>query len=119
MATRVDFPFPFRLASSGHLASPAYTDHVDEMVRQVLFTAPGERVMRATFGTGLQRLIFASVGPEQVATLQVMVQAALTRSLAGVIAVESVSTAAEDSRVTVTIVYTVLATGERRSRIYR
>ena len=52
--------FPFRIdAGFGQAAQAAYAAHVDQMIRQVLLTAPGERVDLPEFGCGLRRLLFA------------------------------------------------------------
>ncbi|MEH2028374.1 MAG: hypothetical protein V7K67_01610 [Nostoc sp.] len=42
---RHDYAFPFRIdAVSGQAAQTSYEAHVEQMIRQVLLTAPGERV---------------------------------------------------------------------------
>ncbi len=49
--------FPFRVTADG----PAESDraaHIREKIEQVLLTIPGERVFRADFGAGVQRLVF-------------------------------------------------------------
>ena len=62
---RHDFAFPFRIdAASGQAARASYPDHVDQMIRQVLLTDPGERVCLPTFGAGLRRLLFAPIGAQ-------------------------------------------------------
>ena len=59
---RNDIAFPFHIdAASGQAAQAAYPDHVEQMIRQVLLTDPGERVCLPTFGAGLRRLIFAPI----------------------------------------------------------
>ena len=58
---RTDLRFPFQIdAASGQAAQAAYQDHVDQMIRQVLLTDPGERVCLPSFGAGLRRLGRAS-----------------------------------------------------------
>ena len=48
---RRDFAYPFRIdAASGQAAQAAYQDHVDQMIRQILLTDPGERVCLPDFG---------------------------------------------------------------------
>jgi uncharacterized protein len=61
--TRNDIAFPFRIAAgSGQAAQATYQDHVDQLIRQVLLTDPGERVNLPLFGAGLRRLLFAPMG---------------------------------------------------------
>ena len=54
---RRDFAFPLRIdvaAASQQTAQPNSAAHVDQMVRQLLLTAPGERVNLPQFGCGLR-----------------------------------------------------------------
>jgi phage baseplate assembly protein W len=45
--TRPDFPF--RIDGRGRSARTSRDDHIRDLVEQVLFTTPGERVNRPTF----------------------------------------------------------------------
>jgi phage baseplate assembly protein W len=88
------------------------TDHwVRELIEQVLLTAPGERVMRPDFGAGLLAAVFEPGGPEVAATTQFLVQGALQRELAEVIAIEAVQVQAQDAALVVSVAYRVLADG--------
>src|SRR3954452_8754363 len=88
---RRDYAFPFRIdATSRQAAESAYAAHVNEMVRQVLLTAPGERADLPEFGCGLRQLIFAPHSEALTATTQMLVQQALDRWLAGQIQVRDV-----------------------------
>ena len=90
--TRTDFAFPFRIdAASGQAAQAAYEDHVDQMIRQVLLTDPGERVCLPTFGAGLRRLLFAPVTSQLQATAAMVVTQSLNTWLANQIAVKNVT----------------------------
>ena len=67
--------FPYRIDGRGRSAEPENEDaHVRELIEQVLFTVPGERVMRPDFGCGLMQLVFAPNSDELAATLQVLVR---------------------------------------------
>src|SRR5258707_1184925 len=46
MTTRTDIDFPFRIDERGRTADVDYAGHVGDMVKLLLFTRPGERVMR-------------------------------------------------------------------------
>ena len=97
---RHDIAFPFRIdAASGQAAQAAYADHVDQMIRQVLLTDPGERVCLPEFGAGLRRLIFAPISAGLQASLQMTVSESLRRWLGDQITVLAVTvqTAADDS----------------------
>ena len=102
--------FPFQLDASGRTALTSSDQHVEDLIEQVLFTSPGERVNRPTFGTGLLRMVFAAAGPEQAATAQYLVQAALQQWLGDLVKVQQVQVeagAAGEGSLVVTIAYSV------------
>ena len=113
MNTRVHFPFQFdgRGRSRDDDEEEAW---IRGLIEQVLFTAPGERVMRPDFGSGLRELVFAPNSPELAATTQFLVQGALQQWLAELITVEAVEVSAEDSRLVVSVQYVVRRTDARR-----
>ncbi|MEK8172958.1 GPW/gp25 family protein [Streptomyces sp. M19] len=85
------------------------------MIEQLLFTSPGERVMRPDFGCGLLDLVFTPNSPELASALELSVHAALQRWLGELIEVESVDVASEDHVVRVRLRYAVRGTAERRT----
>ena len=88
---RHDIAFPFAIdAASGQAAQTAYQDHVEQMIRQVLLTDPGERVCLPTFGAGLRRLLFAPLTAQLQSSTQMIVTQSLQTWLAGQITVKSV-----------------------------
>ena len=107
--------FPYHVDGRGRTASTDADDHLRDMIEQVLFTAPGERVMRPDFGSGLLALVFEPGGPELVATTQHLVQGALQQELGHLIAVESVEVSQDDGALTVSVSYIALRTQQRAS----
>jgi phage baseplate assembly protein W len=90
--TRHDFAHPFAIeTASGQAAQAAYQDHVDQMIRQVLLTDPGERVCLPTFGAGLRRLLFAPLTAQLQSSTTMIVTQSLQTWLAGQITVKSVT----------------------------
>ena len=87
---------PFRVDARGRTAVAGDADHLRDLIEQVLFTAPGERVMRPDFGSGLLGLVFEPGGPELVATTQHLVQGALQQELGHLVAVDSVEVSQDD-----------------------
>ena len=112
-AINIDFPFGFD--RRGRTALAGDDDHVRDMIEQLLFTHPGERVNRPDFGSGLLQMVFAPNSPELAAALQFTLQAALQRYLGDVIRVGSLAVTSSDSTLQVDLSYTVLATGEVRT----
>ncbi|MFF5077472.1 GPW/gp25 family protein [Actinoplanes sp. NPDC000266] len=115
--TRVDLDFPFHLDRRGRTADVGYDGHVRDMVEQLLFTSPGERVMRPDFGCGLLDLVFEPNSPELAATLQLSVQAALHRWLGDVLEVETLEIFSVDNLIRVELSYVVLSTGSRQTAV--
>ena len=69
-----DFAFPFRIdPTSGQAAQSPYPQHIDEMIRQVLLTTPGERANLPSFGCGLRQLLFAPDSTALEASTQILV----------------------------------------------
>lgn len=105
----IDFPFHFdRL---GRTATTGDDDHIRDMIEELLFTSPGERVNRPDFGTGLLQLVFAPNSPELAATLQFTIQGALQRFLGDVIDLQSVTVTSDDATLQVVVQYVVIKTG--------
>jgi phage baseplate assembly protein W len=90
--TRTDYGFPFRIDPvSGQGARSPYAQHVDEMIRQVLLTMPGERADLPEFGCGLRQLLFAPNSDALQATTQLLVQQSLNRWLGSQITLRNVT----------------------------
>ena len=102
---------PLSFDATGHTASAGRDDHISQMIGQLLFTRPGERVMRPSLGCALLQLVFAPSSPTAAAAVQATVQASLQQWLGDVIRVDSLQVDAGDARITVTVSYVVLATG--------
>jgi len=112
---RVDYAFPFRIdAASNQGAQASYAAHVDQMIRQTLLTAPGERADLPDFGCGLRQLLFAPNNDALQATTQLLVRRALSRWLGDQIEVKSCAVTPgpgdDFSRIVVTISYLLLET---------
>ena len=102
-----------------HIGSPRSADQrgrtravgreawVRSLIEAVLFTAPGERVNRPDFGSGLNQLVFAGNDAALAAATQVTVQGALQTWLADLADVESVTVTSTDARLEVTVTYRV------------
>lgn len=110
----VRYPFVVDREAGRLGQEPGYAAHVDQLIRQVLLTGPGERINRPDFGCGLRRMVFAPTSAATASLLQVMVCEALERWLAGVITVDRVRVVATDALLEVTVVYTIDAQADRR-----
>ncbi|HCA85873.1 MAG TPA: hypothetical protein DEQ61_10465 [Streptomyces sp.] len=115
---RRDIAFPFRVDRRGRTAHAAYDDHVRDLIEQLLFTSPGERVMRPDFGCGLLDLVFTPNSPELAAALELSVQASLQRWLGELIEVEALDVVSEENVVRVYLSYVVRSSGSRRDEVF-
>jgi phage baseplate assembly protein W len=118
---RSDIAFPFHADRRGRTAHARPADHIHDLIEQLLFTSPGERVMRPDFGCGLLDLVFAPNSPELVSTLELSVQAALQRWLGDLVEVVSLdieSGGVGDEVVRVNLSYAVRATGAVREDVF-
>jgi Bacteriophage baseplate protein W len=121
---RVDVAFPYDVASDGttavlrsHLTSyeTAGGDcHLRDLLEQLLFTSPGERVMRPELGSGLQRMVFEPSGEALATALQAQMQAVILQYLGDRLELEGLEVEAEDGSLRITVVYRPLHDGRRR-----
>jgi phage baseplate assembly protein W len=113
-----DLDFPYHFDGTGRTAGTGADDHIRDLIEQVLFTAPGERVMRPDFGAGLLALVFEPNGTTLAATTQFLVQSALQQHLAHLIAAKEVTVEAIDSTLQVTVRYAVLGDSSMRTATF-
>jgi phage baseplate assembly protein W len=111
-AMNIDFPFNFD--NTGRTSGSSYEQHLRNLIEQVIFTSPGERVNRPDFGSGLMQLVFQPNSSELAAATQFMVQGALQQWLGDLIQVESVQVEVEDSKLQVLIKYIILKNGQNK-----
>jgi phage baseplate assembly protein W len=109
----MEIDHPFQLDSHGLTSLAGAEDHVRDLIEQVLFTAPGERVNRPDFGCGLLRLLFAPNSDELIATTQFLVQGSLQQWLGHLIHVESVDVVGQDAIIYITVSYMLLRNQQR------
>lgn len=96
---------PYRFDGRGRTSQTDDADHVRDLIEQVLLTAPGERVMRPEFGSGLLQLVFEPNSAALAATVQTLAQASLQEHLAHLIAVDQVRVENDDGILRVLVDY--------------
>jgi uncharacterized protein len=114
----VNLRFPYQFDGRGRTAEAGEEAYIRGLIEQVLFTAPGERVMRPEFGSGLMQLVFAPNSPELAATTQFLVQGALQQWLGNLIALEAVEVEAIDSTLRVTVRYVIRRTQTQQAATF-
>lgn len=111
----MNLAFPLHFDGRGRTATANDDDHIRQMIEQLLFTSPGERVNQPDFGSGLLQMVFAPNSPELAAALQYTTQAALQRYLGDLIDLQSLQVTSVDSTLNVTVQYVVKDTGDPRT----
>jgi phage baseplate assembly protein W len=109
----IDFPFIFD--GRGRTTATSDEDHIRDMIEQLLFTSPGERVNRPDFGSGILQLIFAPNSPELAATLQFTLEAALQRWLGDVIEIQALRVESVDAQLRVDLQYMIRRTQQQQT----
>ena len=107
--------FPYHFDGLGRTAATGDANHIRDLIEQVLFTSPGERVMRPDFGSGLLALVFEPNSTALAATTQMLVQGALQQHLGHLIAVQAVEVEAVEGTFSVDVRYFVLSDGTART----
>ena len=111
----MNIDFPFHIDGRGRTALTDDDDHIRDMLEQLIFTSPGERVNRPDFGSGILQLIFAANSPELAATLQYTLQAAIQRWLGDVIELQALDVRSDDSKLTIDLKYMVRRTRQSQT----
>jgi phage baseplate assembly protein W len=71
--------FPLRVDSTGGIALVAREQEIEEAIRLILGTSPGERPMRPEFGCRIHEYLFASADGETASAIGAEVRASLRR----------------------------------------
>ncbi len=109
-----DIDYPYHFSGQGRTASIDYESHIRDLIEQVIFTSPGERVNRPTFGSGILQLVFAPNSVELAGTTQFLVQSSLQEWLGDLIQVSAVEVESIEERLNVTVRYLIRRTQQER-----
>jgi len=116
VSTYLDYPFD--LDGSGRVAGTDSDDHVRDMIYQLLFTSPGERVELPDFGCGLLQMVFRPNSQALAAATQLLIQGALQQWLGDVIAIQQLDVTNTDERLEINLVYVRRDTGQQVQAIF-
>lgn len=115
----MNIDFPLQIDNRGRTAQIGDEGHLRDMIEQVLFTSPGERVNRPTFGCGLMQLVFQPNSSELATATQFLVRGALQQWLGDLIEVADVQVEGREGTLLVTVSYTVRRTQESQVAQFR
>jgi uncharacterized protein len=110
----LNLDYPFHFDSRGRTGVTNDLDHIRDLIKQFLFTSPGERVNRPDFGAGLLRMVFEPNRAELTAALQFTIRAGIQRWLDDLIEIHDLEVQANDAEIRVVFQYVVRRTGELR-----
>jgi phage baseplate assembly protein W len=71
--------FPFATDARAGIALVSGEDDVDQAIRIILSTAPGERAMRPEFGCGVHEFVFEVIDPPAIGRMEREIRASLHR----------------------------------------
>ncbi len=116
----VQFAFPYAITPSGRTALATPSEHIRELIELVLFTVPGDRVNRPTFGAGLSQFVFDPASTALSGSVEAVVQSALMQWMADLIRVEhvSVEVGADGNSLEITVTYLELATNQSNTATF-
>lgn len=114
----MNIDFPFHFDGRGRTAATSYEDHIRDMIEQLLFTNPGERVNQPDFGCGLLQMVFAPNSTELASALRFTLQASLQRYLGDLIETRQVDVTAQDATLTVTVSYVIRQTQQAQTNLF-
>lgn len=112
--TAIDYPFAIDVGLGRLAVQTDYAEHVEQLMKQLLLTNPGERVNRPDFGCGIRRMVFAPNSRESASLAQVTIYQALEKWLGTVVKVDAVEVAAPDETLNITIKYLLKVRREQR-----
>lgn len=112
----LDHPYHFDLR--GRTATTDDEDYLRDLIELVLFTAPGERVNRPTFGCGIHQLVFAPNSEALAAATQMTVQSALQQWLGDVIEAQGVEVTRDDHILRIDVRYLVRRTQRQQTATF-
>ena len=114
----MNLAFPFDFDMTGRTSATDTLSHIRDMIEQILFTSPGERVNRPNFGSGTAQLVFAPNSDVLATAQQNVIQASLQMWLSDLIRVQSVAVVADDATLQITVVYVVMQTQEQQTGLF-
>lgn len=112
----MNLTYPYGFDNSGLTAQTDLTRHIRDLIEQILFTSPGERVNRPTFGTGTATLVFAPNSDTLAAAQHQVIQASLQQWLSDLIRVAGVDVSNVDATLQITVRYTVIQTQQHQTQ---
>ncbi len=111
---------PYRIDGTGRTATTGdFGRHARDMIEAVLFTAPGERINRPDFGSGLSELLFDSNNPALETAADFLIRSAIQKHLSDILTVTELTLQRAEGVVEITLSYVLRETGETGRHSFR
>jgi phage baseplate assembly protein W len=111
--------YPYHIDGRGRTAMHSEdARYARDLIEQVLFTRPGERVNQPEFGSDIMGLVFEANSDALTSATEFIVQSSLQRWLGDLITVESLSVEAVEGELRITIIYLLRRTMERHNETF-
>ena len=116
----IGWKFPIKLDSSGKFKLSKYEEDIEESIRIILGTIPGERVMRPEFGCGIHEYVFSTINISNLALIEEEVKKALTlyEPRIEIIKIKASADTNREGLVLIEIGYRVISTNTRQNLVY-
>lgn len=111
--------FPLEIDRRGRVGAVGEERYVAQLIEQVLFTDPGERVNRPTFGSGLSQLLFGPTDQATTAAAQLAARQSIEKWLGDLIVLRSLQVVPDDAALVITVTYTLIETGVEQTVTFR
>ena len=114
------FSFPMQVDALGSVEMSSDDENIRQSMMLILGTAPGERMKRPTFGCAIHDILFQPNTSVTAATIEYEVKRALLEFAPRVydIEVDAMPDPMEESRMNVTISYTIRKTNTKSNLVY-
>ncbi len=107
--------FPFQISDRSVPETSGRAAVIGQQIEQLLFTLPGERVGRPSFGCGVQRLVFGGADPETAAAAEYVISTSIRKHMSELIELDAVRVSVDEVTLFVDVLYTVTDSGEERA----
>lgn len=112
--------FPVETDASGAIRTADGETDIEQSIRIILETAPGERVMRPSFGCGIHEYVFATIDTTTLTLIETEVRDALTRwePRIEVLSVDASVAERRTGKLEIDLTYRIRRTNRERNLVY-
>ncbi len=111
--------YPFKINHLGRTSTANFEEHIRQLIEQVLFTSPGERVNRPDLGSDVLALIFSPDSPKLSTTIAANIRSSLAKYLSDLVTVENIGISHKNSSLAITVKYVIRKTQSKQVTEFR